>query len=374
MRRIHTVYTVICVALVAFALQSCQQKRNPGLDNERIVIKPYTLFVVDDKGKMYSTNDGERFTEWTGTQGVGFIGSVFTSGHRVLFRAPGGADLHVTEPDSVAGDNLNSNPSYKNMNIAAFGPSTVINLPNYVDTYSSGPKDRLYVASGSGKPVAFSDYNGNVDSVWWHEDAPHGLTVATITSFARLANGVVVAYDDATRKIFTKSALDAKWQGRNSAGLPAPGQGKTYIISKGNDIAVVMVNGDNTDNGIWVSGNEGDNFGKQPDIVDGANKVVDITCATGGFGKVLIAATDSNGIWRLGGQGAWERTYGLKNGTKVHAIVSKHNVFKNESAREYIYAATNTGLYRSDDLGQNWIRLNVQPPLPGVEPEFVAIH
>ena len=371
MRRIHTVYTVICVALVAFALQGCQQKRDPGPD-DGYVLKPYSLFIVDGNGKVWGTNDGERFRPWTGTQGAGFVESVYSSGHRLIFRAPSGADLHVSEPDTIAGANLNTNPSYRNLNIAAFGPAIAINLDDFNDTPEAGPRDRLYVASGSGKPVAYSDFNGHPDSPWFHEDGNHGLTVATVTSFTKLENGKVVAYDDATRKIFTRENLASSWTPKNSMGLPAAGNGKTYIINKGNDLVVIMVDGDMNNNGVWTSSNEGDNFAKLPDINGGG--IYDITGATGAFGKVLIVSTKENGIWRLGGQGEWERTFGLDDKTEVRGILSKYNVFKSEEIREYIYAATNTGLYRSDDLGQNWVKLDLEIYQSGVIPDIVAIH
>ncbi len=370
MRRIHTVYTVICVTLVAFALQGCQQKRNPGPD-DGYVQKPYSLFIVDEQGLVWGTNDGEKFKRWSGSQGAGFVESVYSSGHRLIFRAPAGADLHVSEPDTSAGVHLNTNPSYRNLNIAAFGPAIAIQLEDFNDTPKAGPRDRFYVASGSGKPVAYSEYNADPDSVWWHEDGQSGLTVSTITSFAQLANGLVIAYDDATRKIFTRDNIKNGWTGKNSNGLPAAGQGQTYVINKGNDVLVVIVNGDATTNGIYESKNFGDDFSKLPEIDGG---IYDITGATGAFGKVLIASTKTNGIWRLGGQGEWERTFGLDEGTEVHGVLSKYNKFKSEEVREYIYAATSTGLYRSDDLGQNWVKLNLELYQSGVVPNIIAIH
>lgn len=371
MRRIYNIYTVMCVTLAAFALQGCQQPNNPGPD-DGYVLKPYALFIVDDMGQVYSTTDGERFRSWTGTGGLP-ARSIYTSGHRVLWIAQTGTDLHVSEPDTAAGENLNSNPSYKFLNLAAVGPSAVISLPGFNDTPQAGARDRVYVASGSGKPVAWNDYNGNPDSVWIHEDGADGLTVSSVTSFAQLPNKKVFAYDDATRSIFVKENISTKWASKQGNGLPAAGT-PTYLTTKGSDLVVATIKAPAGSAGIWVSNDEGDNFTKQPDIVSGGNVVSDITSVTGAFGKVLIAATESNGIWRLGGQGTWEPTFGLKEGTVVHAIMSKYNVFKSEQKREYIYAATNTGLYRSDDLGLNWIRLDLQINTTGLDPEFVAIH
>ena len=34
-----------------------------------------------------------------------------------------------------------------------------------------------------------------------------------------------------------------------------------------------------------------------------------------------------------------------------------NNIYKNEAVRDYVFAATSKGLYRSDDLGQNWIKV-----------------
>lgn len=361
MPRFNIVCTIGSIALAVFSLQSCTRSTNA--DNINVITKPYSLHFADSMGTVYSTYDGERFDVLTATQGVPVEGLATTDKY-ILMKMMNGTIMF--KDDGGQGSFNNFNPSYSFINPAAFGSTYVINLPNYNDS-GAVKRDRIYIASNApgSKGIAYNDSNGTA-SEWFLVNEP-GLGTS-VTSFAALENKAVVAFDDVSRAIWVKPDLATAWTSKTAAGLPGAGTGRMYIISQKNDIHAVMVDGDASNNGIYRSTDQGNSFAKLPD-----NPITpDITCAAAPFGKVLIACTRDNGVWRLSGQGAWERaSIGLKNDIHVFGITFKSNKFKGGQQGEYVFIATSDGIYRSDDLGQTWIRLNA----PGGNVQwFTAIY
>ena len=46
---------------------------------------------------------------------------------------------------------------------------------------------------------------------------------------------------------------------------------------------------------------------------------------------------------------------GLGNNLIVKGIAAKENIFKNGTLEKLVYIATNRGVYKSSDNGQNWV-------------------
>jgi hypothetical protein len=75
------------------------------------------------------------------------------------------------------------------------------------------------------------------------------------------------------------------------------------------------------------------------------------------FDQVLLVGTDSLGVYSLSGNTFSPINNGLGTTTSVRGIAAKDNVYKNDLVRDYFYIATSTGLYRSQDAGENWERV-----------------
>lgn len=356
MRRFNIACAIGGAAMAVLSMTSCVS-RTENLDNINVITKPYSLLFADAHGTLYSTYDGQKISIVPGTQGVPMMG--LSSTDKYILMRPNQGSLFVD--DGGEGKNRNFNPSYMDVNPASFGPTFVLNIPNYNDT-GAVIKDRLYVASSStaGRGLAYSDSNGLTRTSWLHET---DVALEGVTSLALLDNRTVVAFDDVSRRVYMKANLKTFWARQGAAGLPAAGTGNMFVLSHKNDILAVMINDINP--GVWRSTDLGQNFTAMP-----AGLPADVSCAISAFGKVVIVGCATNGIWRLSGQGVWENSsIGLKSGSIVYGLAAKNNKFKNDKSGEYVYAATSDGLYRSDNLGQNWVKVEG----PSVR-DIVLIH
>lgn len=368
MRRSNIGYTLASVALVFLTLQACVT-RIDGLDNLNVITKPYSVHFADSMGLIHQTYDGERIVPINGTDNYP-VEALNTTGGHILMVKQGGTILFAD--DAGEGENHNFNPSYKDINPNAFGPTMMINLPDYTTVDSTGEtKDRIYIASGSAF-MAFNDDNAAVDSPWQTINGPNNDENVRVTSFTRLADDRLVAFDNGSRGLWIKPDNATPWTAVAASGLPAAGGGDMYIVHQNNDILAVMLGLSDPDGGIWRSTDGGANFTKLPKVITEDGDVPVITCADAPFGKVVVVGTQDQGIIRFDGfDNRWTHgNGGLKEGTSINAIAYHYNKFKNDKVGEYIYIATTTGVYRSDDLGQNWIPLEVNSQTN----IFTAIH
>lgn len=371
MRRFNIAYTILFVAIMVLSLYSCVT-RTENLDNINVITKPYSVYFSDSNGLIFTTYDGERIVPHNASDDYP-IEAINTSSKYVLMIKRNG--LNVFIDDGGQGVNANFNPAYTFLNPAAFGPAMMINVPNYNDT-GEIISDRVYVASSELKGVAFSDVDYNNDTAWRLDPSPN-LPGSGVTSFAYLDDGRLIAFDDVTRTMYVKPDFATNWQPINTSGLPATGIGKMYIVKQKNDVLAIMLDGDASTNGIWRSSGANGSFSPLPTIPPPPGRThVNLTCAEAPFGKVVIACSDSSGIFRLDGQGTWQpANIGLLEGASVNGIAYHNNKFKttndaDKKVGEYIFIATTRGVYRSDDLGRSWIKLDV----PTITDHFTAIH
>ena len=340
MRNFSVVYKLAAVALLAFTAQSCKKRMN-GIDNNQIISKPYSLFVADSSGRLEFTNDGKLFKTAFGAQGVNHVPSMVFSGNNFIWVLANNA--HVAEDKELfGGDNFNFNPINLGINPLAKWQSMMINVPSY--------DNRVYLAGNSGFGVIYSDSNGKRNS--WKVDGGFASNIAapvTITSFTQLKDGSVICYDHINNRIFNKTGkLNAWTEVTPMTGLPTGGK---FFLSHFQDITIL---GDSTGvNGVWYSHDKGANWAQYTGLPAGAQ----VQCMLAPFERVFLVGTAQHGVYRLplNSTSLQASNEGLNNLINIRAMAAKDDLYKTEAVSEYVYLATDFGLYRSVDLGNNWI-------------------
>ncbi len=327
-------YSLLILLTGALAFGSCRKEN--GIDNNKVVITPYGVFFADRLGGLMNTNDGLSYRTFpgTGTDGVADR-AIIISGGNIIF---------IKKNLFVSSDNGKSfNYRLNTVNPAARWASMLTDVPSY---------GRVYVASTQGSGLEYSEDNG----VTWQVDnafqVPAGGTPPTpggISSIVQLDDPAqsLWALDNAGPRFYIRANVNAKWIEINPTSPFPPGA--FYLSSFNNSPVATDYNGsgvyffDTTQNTGWK---------KYPGLPNGSNHKL-YACAAP-FGQSLLVGTDSTGIYRLVGGTLVPSNNGLKSYTSVYGITGKQDVYKNGLIKKYVYIATNNGLYRSEDFGQNW--------------------
>jgi hypothetical protein len=341
MRNFSVVYKLAAVALLAFTAQGCKKRMN-GIDNNQIVSKPYSLFIADSSGRLEFTNDGKLFKTAFGAQGVNHVRSMTFSKNNFIWVLTHNA--HVAEDKELfGGDNFNFNPINLGVTPLATWQSMMLDVPDH---------GRVYLAGNSGFGVIYSDSNGKRNS--WKVDGNFASNIAapvTITSFTQLKDGTLIGYDHINNRIFNKIGKPNAWEEvKPMTGLPTGGK---FFLSHFQDITIL---GDSTGvNGVWYSIDKGATWAQYTGLPTGAQ----VQCMLSPFDRVFLVGTSTHGIYRLplNSTNLQPSNEGLNNLINIRAIAAKDDYYKNEAVTEYVYLATDFGLYRSVDLGNNWILL-----------------
>src|SRR5438045_1224685 len=82
MRKI-TIGKTAVIALLGFTLYGCK-KPTTGSDNNQVITKPYSLFVADTNGIVYSTNDGEHFSDIDFSADGSLVRAIATSANNLI--------------------------------------------------------------------------------------------------------------------------------------------------------------------------------------------------------------------------------------------------------------------------------------------------
>ncbi len=305
-------FVLLSAAIAGFAGSGCK-KEDGTQDNTKVIQTPYSLYFADKLGGLYNTNDGQAYKIIFPYDGVP-ARSLLTSGNNILWAK---YNLHLS-----ADNGLNFNPVNRRVDTLAHWQSLMANGFNMV-----------LLATLDG--IAESDDNG--------ESWPR-ITGPRVLSLARLNNGFMYAVD-ASGALYEKQRSPDPF-GPVSVNTPFPGG--TYHLANFNN---ALIAGDATGaNGVWYSNNNAVDWAQYTGLPTNQ----EIRSMHSPLGQGLLVGLDSAGIYRLVGTNFQPSNNGLKPFTTVYGITSKQDIYKNEVIRQYVYIATSTGLYRSEDLGQNW--------------------
>lgn len=326
-------YSFFLLPLVAaMAFSSC--KKEDGIDNNKVIRTPYAVFIGQKTGEIDKTNDGLFYSKLFPVSGT-VPRAIITSGNNILFVTG------YTRVSTNDGKDWNTVAGSSAGNPVPAIPTSI----NWASMILDVPGDRIYAASSSVVAEVSVD-NG----LTWHTEDRSGLT-SSVSSFALTSNGVVFAMDAAGTNLFMLPSKNAVWtQVTVSTGLPSGSS--WYLTNFNNTLLAVDYSGQN---GIYASADSGKTWTPFSGLPAG-QKV--LSCAAP-LGQVVLAGTDSKGVYRLDPTtGAFAPSNnGLQGVTSVYGITGKQDTYKNGIIKRYVYIATNTGLYRSEDLGLNWVLL-----------------
>lgn len=370
MRKVNLFYSLLL--LPGLFLASCAKKSNT-INNGQVIETPYSLYFVDTAGTLYNSNDGQNYKVIVAADGQP-ARSIFTMSDRILVAKTA---LYMSKNNGV-----NFNVSYDGVKIQNNATSNIrgrkMDLNQSMAIYPDGWSDHAYIATKDPSSANYfgiawnangGDYNTWVLENWCDSPQVSHFFIRT-TSFTQLANGTVVAYDANQRMGVYRVGLNTgRWREMYNSGgsipLGLPGgspNGPFFSLGHINNRIIAIDNYGAA--GGYYSDDLGTNWTAYPGLPTG----VPLTCTATPFEQVCLVGTDSSGLYKLNiNTDVFEPvTNGLPGNLIIRSITAKQNIYKNDARRQYIFLATNKGIYQSADLGVNWTLT-----IPG---NFVAIY
>lgn len=331
MQKSYLSYKLGLIALMAIGLYSC--KKQNGINNNNVIETPYSVYVADTGGVLYNTNDGTLFKQIFPSDGYPQR-AICISGNTLL--------MAKKNLSYSINNGTNFNPTYDSL--SHFGSNQSMML-------FSQDENRIYVASIGGRMgIAFSYNNGLPDT--WVSDTLYDTSMhnaISVTSFTEMTNNVIVAYDALNNRVFSRNSVTDQWVERTNSTNPLP-LGYFSLGHYNNTLVAI----DNSGlNGAWYSNDTGKSWQQYTGLP--ANRP--LLSVSSPFNQVLLIGTDSSGVYSLEGNTTnfQAANNGLASNLMVKGITYKTNLYKNGNTQNYVYIATNQGLYRSVDNGSNWI-------------------
>ena len=324
------------LALLAIAISFTACKKVNGIDNEDEIQTPYSVYFSDSAGALYNTNDGEVF------KNLNFPADGYPS--RAFAITGPNHMVWVKKNAHYSGNSGNNfNPTYLFVNPAAYNQSALLYAKD---------QERVYISGTEYRGVSYNEEHGellewNVDNEW-----DETITDAvSITSFTQLNNGVICGYDNINHRFFVKENKGDKWSEKDIDTTVFPDHHGSISLASYKNIVVAIDS--STELGAWYSTNTGDNWTQFSGIPAGTR----IACAGAPFNEELFVGTYYGGLYRTQGGVLIPSMEGLDLNTIVRGIKGKFERYKNDTERRVIYLTTNNGIYRSFDIGRNWVKI-----------------
>lgn len=331
-RRLHSSFLKLSLSIGLLAgLYSCEKYSSLGEDNNKVVRTPYGLYMGAEDGSIIHSNNGIDFNIKFPTDGYP-ISHIMASGENLFIIK---AKLHKSNNEGKS-----FNATFEDYELYPWESMML----------SSIHQDRIYIAGKFGRGIIYSDDAGET---WQEEEEdylPENLPPSyKISSYAELGNGTIFAYSNKSNLLLKKVNNDEAWEPVTSEGFfPVTGT-NYYLTSNATHIFLVDYNGRG---GAWYSEDEG-NFWTRIEQGELPTRIKYNAAVSGGYGSTLVIGTDKGSYFNDNGRFV-EAFGGLEKETEVYTLTHKRNTFKNDNVKDYIYMGTNTGIYRSEDLGRTW--------------------
>jgi hypothetical protein len=332
---------------------------------------PNTIFVGTPAGGLWRTTDNgsswSNMTKYLPTPGISGIVVSWNNANTIyILTGDGDSDGggfvesmgYIRRSVGVLKSTDGGNTWYQTGNF----PSSTSNLTGYKLIQNSGDANVLLAATSEG---IYKTENGGTS---W-------TRVRTGTFFDIVyrsgSTTTVFATGSANADMFIRSTTDGDtWS--NSIGwspsTPSPGRGQIGVGISNTSVVYVLY-GPVTDTGVYVglfrSSDVGVNFTRQsrtPNILGGADNGQDVRDQSGYDLGIAVDPTNSNNIFTAGltvwsssnaGTNMTHRTSFNEGGSFAYIHPDVHDV-KYHPTSGWLYAATDGGMFRSNDDGVTW--------------------
>ena len=390
LKSMHYIKILVVAAMVTVLYSNC--KKPSGIDNGNVIETPYSLYFVDTQGAVYKTNDGMAFNKVFNPDGFP-AKAIITSGEVVL--------LCKNNIYSSIDNGHNFNHAYDSLQSVANLPGmsyALNNLPidcnqSMIIEVPGDSKSPSFVYACTDAPntggtsnylgVAYNNNHGLRPN--WSLDNGYDTTPGNMAplpvkmvSFTLMKNGTLVglALNDNTaaggltsfRNFINTTPLDPTtiWQEKTGSLVNAtlttvdttlppnaifPSYG-FFTLGRYNDRLIAIDQRGAC--GAWYS----DDLGRKWKQFAGLPANVPLLCVSSPFDEVSLIGTYGDGLYIYNQSTAsWQRNNsGLGTNITVRGISYKSNYYKNGTTKNYIYLATNLGIYQSTDMGLHWTR------------------
>jgi hypothetical protein len=338
------VWNISCAVLLsAFVLSSCDKYNN--ISNTNTIKKPYVVYMGGMYGNLAKTNDGELY-DWPQIAGTThFSNGLLTTENRII---------HLRKHINVADASKGYYAPVQQGNWLVRG--TIIPNDSFGGNYLNvmvhdKSRNEVYVSTTNG--IVISANGGKDQFLLDGKLPPTGLTFPT--SIVQLGNSKLYTYDETSKKVCRRDLPSGgvlqNWA-NTSAALPTANSQRWMLASQGDVLWAIekrMLNQPR------YSTDEGASFTSASGLPDTATVTLAKTVKING---AMYVGIDSVGLYRYDKA---SNKFMLSNGglpqyIRVFDIVSKRNEYVSGETKDYIFIATNLGLYMSDDDGKNWVR------------------
>ena len=398
----------IFIILLATSIYSC--RKTNVVDNNTVVETPYTLYFSDTTGAVFVSNDGKTASIIFNPDGSA-CRSLVTSNTNILF-AKNNLYFSVNNGQNFnqSFDSLNTSSIYNvggKGSVAVngipidFNQTMLVNLPAWgnrdyaICGYSQVGTGVNYLgivhSDGNGAPGTWGLDGYNTYTVSGVSHSEVGAVPVRMTSFTQLNNGYLcgLAFECTSTPIssyamtnhiryvrnFYKPVKDDsspsdEWTETTSNPDHVPGIGTSTVagtplpptVSSGMKDSTLFTLGHYNNRliaidrigryGAWYS----DDYGANWTQYSGLPKNVPLLCVASPFDQIALIGTYGSGLYMLNlNSGEWEQSNnGLGTNVVVRNIAYKQNTLKNNTVQQFIYLATNLGLYQSSNGGASW--------------------
>lgn len=330
-RYLSSVLLLTCLAFTTF--QSCKKESALGIDNDKVVKIPFSLYAANSDGALISSTDGDNYVDIFPPDGYP-TKLIFTAGPNLLFLK---ANLHCSDNDGQ-----NFNPVNTQVKI----------FPWQSMAYYFKNHGKAYISSNLGKGIAVSEDNGKTwkaDEAW----APNPPPSFEVSSFAGLSNtNELFSFSNKGNILFRKSDADANWTPVTAEGFFPVNGTRFYLTSNASTLFLIDYNGLG---GAWYSDDSGNHWIR---IGQGSLPLgVQWNCANSPQGGHSLVVGTDKGAYKVTNDQFETANGGFDIGTSVYSITSKSNTYKNDAIRTYVFIGTSKGIYRSEDFGRTWDKM-----------------